>query len=182
MVQVITTYPGRAPEEVERQVTIPLEIAMRSVPRVEKIRSRTIFGLSIVEVMFEEGVENYWARQRVKEKLDEATLPDGVKPDLGPLATAYGEIYRYELVSDGTHDLMELRTLAGLGGHAAAAPLRGRGRRGELRRLPQAVHGDLQPGPTASATAWRWATSPTPSRATTPAPAAASCRAAACRS
>ena len=62
MVQIITTYPGRAPEEVERQVTIPLEIVMRSVPRVEKIRSRTIFGLSIVEVMFEEGVENYWAR------------------------------------------------------------------------------------------------------------------------
>ena len=111
MVQVITTYPGRAPEEVERQVTIPLEIVMRSVPRVDKIRSRTIFGLSIVEVLFEEGVENYWARQRVKEKLDEATLPDGVKPDLGALATAYGEIYRYELVSDGTHDLMELRTL-----------------------------------------------------------------------
>ena len=111
MVEVITTYPGRAPEEVERQVTIPLEIVMRSVPRVEKIRSRTIFGLSIVDVLFEEGVENYWVRQRVKEKLDEATLPDGVKPDLGALATAYGEIYRYELVSDGTHDLMELRTL-----------------------------------------------------------------------
>ena len=111
MVQIITTYPGRAPEEVEKQVTIPLEIAMGTVPRVEKIRSRTIFGLSIVEVLFEEGVENYWARQRVKEKLDEATLPDGVKPDLGALATAYGEIYRYELVSDGTHDLMELRTL-----------------------------------------------------------------------
>ena len=84
---------------------------MRTVPRVDKIRSRTIFGLSIVEVLFEEGVENYWARQRVSEKLDEATLPDGVKPTLGALATAYGEIYRYELVSDGTHDLMELRTL-----------------------------------------------------------------------
>jgi heavy metal efflux system protein len=111
MVQIITTYPGRAPEEVERQVTIPLEIVMRSVPRVDKIRSRTIFGLSIVEVLFEEGVESYWARQRVKEKLDEATLPDGVKPDLGALATAYGEIYRYEIVSDGTFDLMELRTL-----------------------------------------------------------------------
>ncbi len=115
MVQVITTYPGRAPEEVERQVTIPIEIAMRSVPRVDKIRSRTIFGLSIVEVLFEEGAENYWVRQRVQEKLDEATLPDGVKPDLGALATAYGEIYRYELVSDGTHDLMELRTLARTG-------------------------------------------------------------------
>ena len=75
------------------------------------IRSRTIFGLSIVDVLFQEGAENYWVRQRVQEKLDEATLPDGVKPDLGPLATAYGEIYRYELVSDGTHDLMEVRTL-----------------------------------------------------------------------
>jgi len=55
MVQVITTYPGRAPEEVERQVTIPIEIAMRNVPRVETIRSRTIFGLSVVQLMFEEG-------------------------------------------------------------------------------------------------------------------------------
>jgi cobalt-zinc-cadmium resistance protein CzcA len=111
MVQVITTYPGRAPEDVERRVTIPIEIAMRNVPKVEVIRSRTIFGLSIVQVLFEEGTENYWARQRVQEKLDDIPLPDGVKPDLGPLATAYGEIYRYELVSDGTHDLMELRTL-----------------------------------------------------------------------
>ena len=111
MVQVITTYPGRAPEEVEQQVTIPIEIAMRTVPRVEVIRSRTIFGLSIVQVMFEEGTENYWVRQRVEEKLSDATLPDGVKPDLAPLATAYGEIYRYELVSDGTIDLMEMRTL-----------------------------------------------------------------------
>ena len=93
---------------------------MRSVPRVDKIRSRTIFGLSIVDVMFEEGVENYWARQRVQEKLDDATLPDGVKPDLAPLATAYGEIYplrvglRRHLRPDGVADL------AGLGGHAAA--------------------------------------------------------------
>jgi cobalt-zinc-cadmium resistance protein CzcA len=111
MVEVITTYPGKATEEVERQVTIPIEIAMRTVPRVEVIRSRTIFGLSIVDVLFQEGTENYWVRQRVQEKLDEATLPDGVKPALGALATAYGEIYRYELVSDGTHDLMEVRTL-----------------------------------------------------------------------
>jgi cobalt-zinc-cadmium resistance protein CzcA len=111
MVQVITTYPGRASEDVERQVTVPIEIAMRNVPRAKVIRSRTIFGLSIVQVTFEEGTESYWARQRVSEKLADIPLPDGVKPDLGPLATAYGEIYRYELVSDGTHDLMEVRTL-----------------------------------------------------------------------
>jgi cobalt-zinc-cadmium resistance protein CzcA len=111
MVQVITTYPGRAPEEVERQVTIPIEIAMRTVPHVTVIRSRTIFGLSVVQVQFEEGTENYWARQRVQEKLGDAVLPEGVKPELGPLTTAYGEIFRYELVSDGSQDLMELRTL-----------------------------------------------------------------------
>jgi cobalt-zinc-cadmium resistance protein CzcA len=111
MAQVITTYPGRAPEEVERQVTIPIEIAMGNVPRVETIRSRTIFGLSVVQMMFEEGTENYWARQRVQEKLAGLELPEGATPELGPLATAYGEVLRYELVSDGTRDLMELRTL-----------------------------------------------------------------------
>jgi cobalt-zinc-cadmium resistance protein CzcA len=111
MVQVITTYPGRAPEEVERQVTIPVEIAMRNVPRVEMVRSRTIFGLSVVQLIFEEGTESYWARQRVQERLTTVSLPDGASPEMGPLATAYGEIFRYELGGDSTDDLMELRTL-----------------------------------------------------------------------
>src|SRR5262245_10903446 len=105
MVQVITVYPGRAPEEVERQVTIPVEIAMRNVRRVQVIRSRTIFGLSVVQMIFEEGTESYWARQRVQEKLTGLQLPVGAEPDLGPLATAYGEVYRYELVSSAGHDL-----------------------------------------------------------------------------
>ncbi len=73
MVQVITTFPGRAPEDVERQVTIPIELAMGNVPRVEVIRSRTIFGLSVVQLSFEEEVESYWARQRVQEKLSGLT-------------------------------------------------------------------------------------------------------------
>jgi len=111
MVTIITTFPGRAPEEVARQVTIPIERAMGSVPRVETIRSRTIFGLSVVQLSFEEGVDGYWARQRVEENLSGVDLPDAAKPELGPLATAYGEILRYELTSDGTADLMELRTL-----------------------------------------------------------------------
>jgi cobalt-zinc-cadmium resistance protein CzcA len=111
VVQVITPYPGRAPEEVERQVTIPLELTMGSVPRVEVIRSRTIFGLSVVQMVFDEGVESYWARQRVQEKLSSVVLPTGATPELGPLATAYGEVYRYELKSDDEPDLMELRTL-----------------------------------------------------------------------
>jgi heavy metal efflux system protein len=111
MVQIITTFPGRAPEDVERQVTIPIELAMGNVPRVDVIRSRTIFGLSVVQLAFEEDVEGYWARQRVQEKLGELTLPDGAQASLGAYATAYGEIFRYELRSDGTHDIMELRTL-----------------------------------------------------------------------
>ena len=69
VVTIITTYSGRAPEEVERQVTVPIELAMGSVPRLAIIRSRTIFGLSVVQLIFEEGVENYFARTRVQERL-----------------------------------------------------------------------------------------------------------------
>src|SRR6478609_642903 len=111
MVQILTTFPGRAPEEVEQQVSIPIEFAMGNVPRVNTIRSRTIFGLSVVQLSFEEGVEGYWARQRVLERLAALELPTGATAELGPLATAYGEIYRYELTSEGDQDSMELRTL-----------------------------------------------------------------------
>ena len=83
-------------------MTVPIEMAMGSVPKLAIIRSRTIFGLSVVQLIFEEGVENYFARQRVQERLASIALPAGVQPELGPLATAYGEIYRYELESDGT--------------------------------------------------------------------------------
>lgn len=111
MVAVITVHPGRAPEEITRQVTIPIENALLGLPRVESVRSRTIFGLSLVQATFVEGTESYWARQRVAERLAEVELPDGVRPELGPLATAYGEIYRYQLVSDHPPDLVELRTI-----------------------------------------------------------------------
>jgi len=110
-VWVITPYAGRAPEEVERRVTIPLEIAMRNVPRVETVRSQTLFGLSLVQLIFEEGTETYWARQRVQERLAGVELPEGVAPDLAPIASPSGEVLRYELTSDGTSDLMERRTL-----------------------------------------------------------------------
>jgi heavy metal efflux system protein len=102
MVQVIAVFPGRAPEEVERQVTIPLENAMLGLPRVEVVRSRTIFGLSVVQMIFDESVDPYWARQRVQENLANVELPEEVEFELGPLATAYGEVYRYELVTDET--------------------------------------------------------------------------------
>lgn len=111
VVQVITVMPGRAAEEVERQVTIPIEISMRNVPNLETIRSRTIFGLSVVQLVFNEGTESYWARQRVLEKLETVELPEGASAELGPLATAYGEVYRYELRGDNSVDLMTLREL-----------------------------------------------------------------------
>jgi cobalt-zinc-cadmium resistance protein CzcA len=110
-VWVVTPYPGRAPEEVERRVTVPIEIAMRNVPKVETVRSQTIFGLSLVQLMFEEGTETYWARQRVQERLAGVELPEGASSDLAPITSPCGEILRYELVSDGTSDLMERRTL-----------------------------------------------------------------------
>lgn len=110
-VWVVTSYPGRAPEEIERRVTIPVEIAMRNVPKVETVRSQTIFGLSLVQLIFEEGTETYWARQRVQERLAGLELPEGASSDLAPVTSPCGEILRYELVSDGTVDLMERRTL-----------------------------------------------------------------------
>jgi cobalt-zinc-cadmium resistance protein CzcA len=110
-VLIISTYPGRSPQDIERQVTIPLELAMGGVPYIRTVRSRTIFGLSVVDLTFEPGTDKYFARQLVEEGLAATDLPAGVKPQLGPLATSSGEIYRYELVSDGTRDLVELRTL-----------------------------------------------------------------------
>lgn len=110
-VAVITTYPGRAAEEVEQQVTIPIERALNGVPRVAHKRSRTIFGLSIVRLTFEEGTDDWFARQRVLEKLADADLPDGVQPTLGPLSTPVGEILRYVVEGDPSHSPMELREL-----------------------------------------------------------------------
>src|SRR5690242_17266096 len=111
---VITLYPGRAAEEVEQQITVPIERALNGVPSVIARRSRTIFGLSVVELTFDFGTDDYFARQVVLEKLRDATLPDGVTPTLGPLATPIGELYRYTIESTGEGpavDSMALREL-----------------------------------------------------------------------
>src|SRR5262245_27894800 len=113
-VVVITLYPGRAAEEVEQQVTVPLERALNSTPNVIARRSRTIFGLSVVELTFSFGTSDYFARQVVLEKIRDATLPDNVNPTLGPLATPIGELYRYTLESTGAgqpHNSVQLREL-----------------------------------------------------------------------
>ena len=106
---VITLYPGRAAEEVEQQVTVPIERALNSVPAVIARRSRTIFGLSVVELTFAYGTNDYFARQLVLEKLRDATLPDNVTPTLGPLSTPIGELYRYSL--EGPGDEKQIREL-----------------------------------------------------------------------
>jgi heavy metal efflux system protein len=109
-VVVVTLFPGFAAEEVEQQVTIPIERAVNNTPRLISRRSRTIFGLSIVELTFSEGTDDYFARQVVLDKLRDATLPDGVTPTLAPLSTGIGEFYRYVLVGKG-YDTMQLREL-----------------------------------------------------------------------
>src|SRR4030095_14936341 len=101
---------GHAAEEVEQQVTVPIERALNSTPSVIARRSRTIFGLSVVELTFSYGTNDYFARQVVLEKLRDAELPDGVTPGLGPMSTPIGELYRYSLKGAGLN-AMELREL-----------------------------------------------------------------------
>ncbi|GAB4007359.1 CusA/CzcA family heavy metal efflux RND transporter [Spirosoma migulaei] len=108
---VIAKYDGRAAEEVEQQVTIPLERVLNSVPHVTDRRSRTIFGLSVVQLNFDETVTDYFARQQVIERLSGAQLPDGVSPELAPLTTAVGEIYRYVIEAPASMTPMQLRDL-----------------------------------------------------------------------
>jgi len=93
-------------------VTIPIEIAMQNVPKVESVRSQTIFGLSVVDLIFEDGTETYWARQQVNERLKTVELPEEADiPELEVVTSSCGEIYRYELVSDGSHSVMDLQTI-----------------------------------------------------------------------
>src|SRR5436853_3064963 len=94
-VVVITVFPGHAAEEMEQQVTVPIERVLNSVPQVIARRSRTIFGLSVVELTFAYNTDDYFARQVVLEKLRDAELPEGAAPSLGPLSTPIGELYRY---------------------------------------------------------------------------------------
>src|SRR5262245_66431634 len=94
---VISLYPGHAAEEVEQQVTVPIERALNNVPRVIGRRSRTIFGLSVVELTFADPTDDYLARQLVIEKLSDAVLPAGMTQSLGPLTSGIGEMYRYRL-------------------------------------------------------------------------------------
>ena len=107
-VQVITQWPGHAAEEVEKLITVPLENSLNGVPRVSSLRSRSLFGLSVVYLGFDDGVDDYFARQQVMERVAAADIPTGVQPALSPLSSATGEIFRYTVVGA---PLMELKTL-----------------------------------------------------------------------
>src|SRR5574343_722092 len=94
-VQVVTQYPGQAPEEVERTISLPIEREMNGLPHLLSIRSTSIFGLSVVTLTFDDSAEDYFSRQQVLERLHNADIPAEVKPNIGPLSTGVGEIYRY---------------------------------------------------------------------------------------
>lgn len=115
-VQVIlkTEFPGQAPQIVEDQVTYPLTTSMLSVPGAVTVRGESGFGVSYVYVIFQDGVDLYWARSRVLEYLSQIAnrLPTGAQPSLGPDATGVGWVYEYALVDrTGTHDLAQLTSL-----------------------------------------------------------------------
>src|SRR6187200_108881 len=106
-VNVVTLFPGHAAEEVEKQVTIPLEIGLSGIPHSVRLFSHTQFGLSFIAITFDDDVDAYFSRQQVLERLRDVDLPPGADPSLGPLATPIGEIYRYRLA--GNRNPTELR-------------------------------------------------------------------------
>lgn len=109
--QVITQAPGLAAEEVEQQITIPLERELNGTPGLSVMRSKSTFGLSLITLVFRDGAEDYWSRQRIQERIQGVTLPSGISAGLDALTSPIGEIYRYTLESDtlGQRELSELQ-------------------------------------------------------------------------
>lgn len=108
--QVVTQVPGLAAEEVEQQITIPIERALNGLPGMHVMRSKSTFGLSMITIVFKDGVDDYWARMRIQERLNDVELPYGAVPGLDPLTSPIGEIYRY-IIESNNHDLRELTDL-----------------------------------------------------------------------
>jgi len=109
MVEIITQWPGHAAEEVERLITVPAERGMNGVPHTTTMRSVSLYGLSVVTLTFDDGTDNYFARQQVFNRMGDLGLPDGVTPSMSPLTAPSGLIYRYVLQSSDRSP-MELKT------------------------------------------------------------------------
>lgn len=108
--QVVTQVPGLAAEEVEQQITIPVERALNGLPGMHVMRSKSTFGLSMITIVFDDGIDDYFARARITERLGDVALPYGAVPGLDPLTSPVGEVYRYIIESDH-HDLRQLTDL-----------------------------------------------------------------------
>ena len=109
-VQVVTQYPGQAPEEVEKLISLPIEKEMNGLSHLINMRSVSIFGLSVVTLTFDDDAVDYFSRQQVLERLRAVSLPNEVSPVLGPMTTGVGEIFRYRLEAPN-HPLVEQRAL-----------------------------------------------------------------------
>ena len=109
-VEITTQWPGHAAEEVERLLTVPIETEMNGLPGLDVVRSISLYGLSDVRLVFKDGTDNYFARERVFEKLRGVDVPDGVSPDVAPLFSPSGLVYRYVLQSPDRSP-MELKTM-----------------------------------------------------------------------
>jgi cobalt-zinc-cadmium resistance protein CzcA len=110
MVEIITQWPGKAAEEVERLITVPIEVEMNGIPKLTITRSISLYGLSDVRLTFRDGTDNYFARQQVFERIADLSLPTGVTPSAAPLFSPSGLIYRYVLQSPDRSS-MELKTI-----------------------------------------------------------------------
>src|SRR6202034_2155938 len=111
-VQVITQWPGRAAEEVEQQVTVPIEIQMNGMPHLQHVRSSSLSGLSVVNLIFDDDSDNDWDRQKVLERLSDVTLPPNVSAQIGPDFSPIGSVYWYTLKSTNPNfGLMDLKSL-----------------------------------------------------------------------
>lgn len=110
IIEIIAQYPGQSPEEVERYVTIPIEIAVSSTPGLKYIRSNTVYALGFIRLQFEYGRDYYFVRQQTLNRLKDAVLPSAVQPVISP-AGGISEIFRYELKGPPGTDLIELKTL-----------------------------------------------------------------------
>src|ERR1700688_3709003 len=111
-VDIITQWPGISAEQIEQQVTIPIEIAMNGIPQVVHLRSFSLFGLSDVKLIFDDRSDNAWNRERVLERLSQVTLPTGVSPQMGTDWSPVGQIYFFTLHSSNpAYDAMELKSL-----------------------------------------------------------------------